>query len=243
MQTVRILTCYCYSVIIISCLRLNSLVDVSKSFDPTYDNGPSATWSALEANIAIMCACLPPLRALVVRLSSKGLLSSRGSKKTGYGYGYQNTGESWRSGRPNSGRVVLSGRGNSSKATASASEEEIIGLKDIRSTSEHESLDAHRTWLADVESAGDHKEIEAAVARDPNAWQQFHTPRAPRVAVTRTGTGTISTARGPVTERNRADDISIPLERPRSNSFGTMERMMPEGNEIFVSTRVRQTVD
>lgn len=50
-----------------SILRLQSLVAISNSPDPTYDNPPAATWSSIETNIGIICSCLPCLRPLVSR--------------------------------------------------------------------------------------------------------------------------------------------------------------------------------
>jgi hypothetical protein len=51
----------------VSILRLQSLVAISNSLDPTYDNPPAATWSSIETNIGIICSCLPCLRPLVTR--------------------------------------------------------------------------------------------------------------------------------------------------------------------------------
>jgi hypothetical protein len=39
-------------------------------------NGPAATWSSIEANIAIICTCLPPIQPLLTRICPR-LLSSR----------------------------------------------------------------------------------------------------------------------------------------------------------------------
>ncbi|KAK7177430.1 hypothetical protein PSPO01_16522 [Paraphaeosphaeria sporulosa] len=55
-------------VCIVSILRLRSLVKISNSSDPTYDNPSAATWSSVETNIGIICSCLPCLRPLVLRL-------------------------------------------------------------------------------------------------------------------------------------------------------------------------------
>ncbi|KAF2874427.1 hypothetical protein BDV95DRAFT_566165 [Massariosphaeria phaeospora] len=54
-------------VCIVSIIRLQSLVAISKSFDPTYDNPPAATWSSVEINVGIICSCLPCLRPLIAR--------------------------------------------------------------------------------------------------------------------------------------------------------------------------------
>lgn len=51
----------------VSILRLQSLVKISNSQDPTYDNPPAASWSSVETNIGIICSCLPLLRPLLTR--------------------------------------------------------------------------------------------------------------------------------------------------------------------------------
>lgn len=58
-----------------SILRLRSLVSISNSTDPTYDNPPAATWSSVEINVAIICSCLPLLRPLMTRFLP-GMFSS-----------------------------------------------------------------------------------------------------------------------------------------------------------------------
>ncbi|KAL2821973.1 hypothetical protein BJX63DRAFT_427333 [Aspergillus granulosus] len=55
-------------VLVTSILRLQSLLVVSDSKDTTYDNVGAATWSAVECNVAIICACLPATRAFISRL-------------------------------------------------------------------------------------------------------------------------------------------------------------------------------
>jgi len=62
------------SVCIISILRLPSLKKASVSTDFTYDNIGIAVWSCVELNVAILCACLPPLKALLSHFFP-GLLS------------------------------------------------------------------------------------------------------------------------------------------------------------------------
>ncbi|KAF1982026.1 hypothetical protein K402DRAFT_424873 [Aulographum hederae CBS 113979] len=58
-----------------SILRLNSLRVISQSRDKSYDNAPAAYWSAVEANMAIICSCLPTLKGFVTRYF-KGFLES-----------------------------------------------------------------------------------------------------------------------------------------------------------------------
>ncbi|KAF7586683.1 hypothetical protein BBP40_008489 [Aspergillus hancockii] len=71
-------------VFVTSILRLQSLLVISNSTDPTYDNVGAATWSAIECNVAIICACLPANCALVTRLMPH-ILSTRSN-------GYRSTG-------------------------------------------------------------------------------------------------------------------------------------------------------
>ncbi|KAF9692270.1 hypothetical protein EKO04_009802 [Ascochyta lentis] len=54
-------------VCLVSCIRLQSLVAVSNSSDPTYDNPSAAAWSSVESSVGIICSCLPLLRPLVTR--------------------------------------------------------------------------------------------------------------------------------------------------------------------------------
>jgi len=62
-------------VCVISVLRLHSLAIMARSTDPSYDNTTAASFSAVEAWVAIICACLPTLRPLLSQWFS-GLGSS-----------------------------------------------------------------------------------------------------------------------------------------------------------------------
>ncbi|BCS27547.1 uncharacterized protein APUU_60595S [Aspergillus puulaauensis] len=62
-------------VCVTSVCRLVALKKISDSSDPTYDNVGAASWSAIECNVGIICACLPTLRPLVSRIIPQ-LLSS-----------------------------------------------------------------------------------------------------------------------------------------------------------------------
>ncbi|GLI74924.1 hypothetical protein PoHVEF18_003173 [Penicillium ochrochloron] len=69
-------------VCITSIVRLVSLKKISDSTDPTYDNVGAASWSAIECNTGIICACLPTLKPLLSRIVP-GLISTfTGSKPT-----------------------------------------------------------------------------------------------------------------------------------------------------------------
>ncbi|KAL4817528.1 hypothetical protein BDW67DRAFT_30499 [Aspergillus spinulosporus] len=73
-------------VLVTSILRLKSLLVISDSDDPTYDNVGAATWSAVECNVAIICACLPATRVLISKLIPR-LFSTGKSKSLTNPYG------------------------------------------------------------------------------------------------------------------------------------------------------------
>ncbi|KAK1594576.1 CFEM domain-containing protein [Colletotrichum navitas] len=64
-------------VTVVSILRLQSLVQFEKSQNPTWDQFGVAVWSTVEINVGIICACLPAVRVILVRLFPKILGSTR----------------------------------------------------------------------------------------------------------------------------------------------------------------------
>ena len=65
MQWRNMLTKLYYSGCITSILRLHSLYVIAISKDVTWDNVGAATWSAVELNTGIICACLPTLKPMI----------------------------------------------------------------------------------------------------------------------------------------------------------------------------------
>ncbi|KAM0429752.1 hypothetical protein ACHAPT_006358 [Fusarium lateritium] len=55
-------------VTIVSIIRLQYLVDLDSSQNPTYDQTDVSIWSTVEINVGIICASMPALRILLVRL-------------------------------------------------------------------------------------------------------------------------------------------------------------------------------
>ncbi|KAF3764025.1 hypothetical protein M406DRAFT_51480, partial [Cryphonectria parasitica EP155] len=55
-------------VTVVSVIRLSSLVTFAKSDNPTWDNYDVSIWSSVEINVGIICACMPTLRLLLVRV-------------------------------------------------------------------------------------------------------------------------------------------------------------------------------
>ncbi|KAJ5347277.1 hypothetical protein MYU51_004309 [Penicillium brevicompactum] len=87
-------------VLVTTILRLQSLLVISNSSDATYDNVGAAAWSAVECNVAIICACLPGTRAFLSQLLPH-IFSTRSN-------GYRS-----RTTRPTrTGRSVLTSHGN-----------------------------------------------------------------------------------------------------------------------------------
>lgn len=63
---------------VVSILRLQSLVKFgADSLNPTREFFDVALWSDIEINVGIICACMPSLRLLLVRLFPKYLSSTR----------------------------------------------------------------------------------------------------------------------------------------------------------------------
>jgi hypothetical protein len=73
-------------VCVVSILRLRALVVLAQHpEDATWYSAPTAYWSAIEANLAIVCASLPALKPLIVRVIpafSTWRASSRGYSST-----------------------------------------------------------------------------------------------------------------------------------------------------------------
>ncbi|KAL1867036.1 hypothetical protein Plec18167_008827 [Paecilomyces lecythidis] len=68
-------------VCVTSIFRLLSLKVIAQSSDPTYDNVGAATWSAIECNVGIICACLPTLRPLISRVLPRFLSTRSGGSR------------------------------------------------------------------------------------------------------------------------------------------------------------------
>jgi hypothetical protein len=88
-------------VCVVSILRLNALIVLSKHpEDRTYYSAATAYWSAIEMNLGIVCASLPALKPLIVKIipgfstrhSSRGYgTANSGNMGKSYGLGSKNT--------------------------------------------------------------------------------------------------------------------------------------------------------
>lgn len=59
-------------VCIISIIRLTKILELAEHLDEFSQlNNPTATWSSIESNLAILCACMPSLRPIYSQLTSR----------------------------------------------------------------------------------------------------------------------------------------------------------------------------
>ncbi|KAF2728073.1 hypothetical protein EJ04DRAFT_569846 [Polyplosphaeria fusca] len=65
--------------LIVSCIRLQKLVQFAKTANPTWDNLPSGYWSMLEVNVGIFCVCMPAFRRTLARILPRMFGSTKAS--------------------------------------------------------------------------------------------------------------------------------------------------------------------
>ncbi|PMD54820.1 uncharacterized protein K444DRAFT_633723 [Hyaloscypha bicolor E] len=63
---------------VVSMIRLKSLISFGNSLDPSWDNVNAVVWTILELSAAMICASLPALRVLLLKLFPKSILSTTG---------------------------------------------------------------------------------------------------------------------------------------------------------------------
>ncbi|PVH95286.1 hypothetical protein DM02DRAFT_571441 [Periconia macrospinosa] len=135
-----------FFVCVVSILRLHSLVAISNSSDPTYDNPPAATWSSVEINVGITCSCLPCLRPLITRWFH-GVLSS-----TPYRYNGRSGGRSF---SRNAYHLRSVGAGTilplDSKGSRVSSEGEVYGAQFQVGTEGQTNVDRNDTDCSGIE--------------------------------------------------------------------------------------------
>lgn len=120
----------------------------------TYYSASGSYWSSIEINLAIVCASLPALKPLMVRL-----IPGFSSRHNSRGYGsktlsgrFKSTGHGARANRTTGeGEVELGGRSLSSKAYPSTSEESVYG----------KNIYVSRNFEQHVEENGHHSDSES----------------------------------------------------------------------------------
>ncbi|KAH7348200.1 hypothetical protein BKA66DRAFT_477312 [Pyrenochaeta sp. MPI-SDFR-AT-0127] len=151
-------------VCVVSILRLHSLVVIAgHPEDSTYYSATGAYWSAIEINLAIVCASLPALKPLIVKIipgfSSRH--NSRGYGSKGLSGRFKSTGHGARANRTTGeGDLELAGKSLNSKAYPSTSEESVYG-KNIYVSHNFEQHIEENGHASDSESQ---KDLVAAAA-------------------------------------------------------------------------------
>ncbi|TLS29031.1 hypothetical protein PpBr36_00082 [Pyricularia pennisetigena] len=84
---VALMFCVGTLVTVVSVLRLQSLVVFARSDNPTWDSWDVTAWSVIEINVGIMCACLPSLRLLLVRVFPRLAAGTSAAASNAYGAG------------------------------------------------------------------------------------------------------------------------------------------------------------
>lgn len=94
-------------IIIVSCLRIASLLQAQYSQDISWSLVPVGIWSTVECNIAVVCACLPVLRPLL-RLITQGSIYPTQKGRSSVFNIYR---EGYREGDPSSGKPSVGSNG------------------------------------------------------------------------------------------------------------------------------------
>lgn len=122
---IELITNLTRSVTVVSILRLQSLVHLAKTNNPTWNFYDVSVWSTVEICVGIMCACLPTIRLVLVRLFpilGGSSHRSRGNQYYEYGTGPGNTNPGRAPGasaRGTVGMVTADRRGSDPESAAS----------------------------------------------------------------------------------------------------------------------------
>ncbi|KAI1634864.1 hypothetical protein F4809DRAFT_616535 [Biscogniauxia mediterranea] len=82
-------------VTVVSIIRLASLVEFRGSTNLTWDYWGVSLWSTVEITIGIICACMPAMRLILIRVAPKIFGSTLGRRGTDYYAGKNSNGESY----------------------------------------------------------------------------------------------------------------------------------------------------
>ncbi|KAI8940453.1 hypothetical protein NX059_004139 [Plenodomus lindquistii] len=113
--SVAFMFCVGTFVTIVSVLRLRSLVSFASSMNPTWDQADVVKWSNIEIHVGIICACLPTLRVILVRLFPTLMGSTKQHSQPYYAYGSRTGGHDQRANKKRSG--IPSKMGESSQGS------------------------------------------------------------------------------------------------------------------------------
>ncbi|RDH23231.1 hypothetical protein M747DRAFT_338926 [Aspergillus niger ATCC 13496] len=116
-----------------SIVRLSTIVHLLRDPDFTSGNGLAATWSFVESNVAIICACLPPLRPLLVRIFPK-LIPSRMRS-------YQRDKDSRSNSNPNNNKAAEAAAGQPPPTISKSRTRKSLSKRGSRNEPEHIDFD------------------------------------------------------------------------------------------------------
>ncbi|KAJ4345497.1 uncharacterized protein N0V89_011629 [Didymosphaeria variabile] len=103
-------------VTVISIIRLQTLITFANSTNPTWDQADASNWSTIEINVGIICACMPALRLILVRIFPRALGSTQYASNQYYAkYGTNRSG------------VLRSGHNASASGTRMGHDDEFAG--------------------------------------------------------------------------------------------------------------------
>ncbi|KAF2847667.1 hypothetical protein T440DRAFT_190984 [Plenodomus tracheiphilus IPT5] len=114
--SVAVMFCVGTFVTVVSILRLQYLVTFAASSNPTWDQADVIRWSNVEIHVGIICACLPALRVILVKLFPTLMGTTEQPSQPYYAYGSHTGGRSHGASKRHSGMVP--GLGKSSQASS-----------------------------------------------------------------------------------------------------------------------------
>lgn len=146
--SVAMMFCVGTFVTVVSALRLRSLVDFAVSANPTMDQVDVITWSNIEINVGIMCACMPALRVILVRAFPRMFGTTNGASQAYQVYGSRSFGNKMGGGGGSS--ALGSGLGRSVGAGSGKDPHTITYTK----TFEVQHMDNDETSLVQMDELG-----------------------------------------------------------------------------------------
>lgn len=200
-------------VVIISILRLPSLMDLWKSKDTSYLNPMVMIWSCVEINVGIICSCLPTLRCLFPKIfkAATGYASGSFGRSAGNQSGKYDEDRSNRKSQRYAfvGHSNGSGQGSFGGKFSSKVSISTVG-KSLEKTSRHTKEPQLLESIEEIELASS-KDDGSVTTDDPRARYELN----PGQIVVRTEIQQVSSIRNSArgSRRGSARDSSTTMER------------------------------
>ncbi|KAF5001159.1 hypothetical protein FGRMN_1183 [Fusarium graminum] len=151
-------------VTIMSILRLTAVIKAGtgKTGNSTWEYVAVSKWSTIELNVAIMCACLPSLRVLLVRLFPKILGTSLRSGYYNYGSNKPTTGNTHKSESRSQSAYVTSQRGDTHRQRVDPNGITIDRRYDVEFGESDETYLVH---MKDIDNKSAGSEVRSTISR------------------------------------------------------------------------------